>query len=1100
MEREKFEFKTIEQFFEDNGSWQGYRNWQKAGRVNGYEVKGDSISLYVETGNNEQAVILINFPMPDTFRLRFHPDAKSDSDYPDGNTRSIVKDSFRELSDSLDPVNLDVNESDDRIHIWVKDQNFKAVMKLEVQKSVYRLFVYQVKDNGSLVSVSRDGAESVYFKKRVCIALNDGCVDEYSVIQSREMPSSARYVGFGEKGGTDLSRNGARLTYFNYDNMRYKQIYRNGPLDVREPLYDSNPFFIELNGVPGEDVTYGIFIDNSSATYVDMGSYNHDSVYLFGSLYGTLDYYFFLGKNAADVIRSYTSFVGTTKLKPRFVLGNHQGCYGYENEYDLHDVVNGYRGNNIPLDGLHVDVDIQVNYGTFTMNENKFSRETFDNLERRGIKCSTNITPVVSYTNLNYKTFQSGDKNNVFVNAARVSDPDRPGFYKGGVYYGGNRGTFGTYPDFGSKDVRLWWGQQYRLLYSRGLKMVWQDMTTPCIPDPNENMFTEIYSERDNANLKIGEHITGDMRSYPFDLLVTDNFFKKYDGETVLKSRILKDRKAPAARVRNLSSYNLHKATYHGLNFIWTVNKYTFTTLGDGLTIDQSREIINGLRSKNVLSDIDAVGEIYQVNKMDFRNSDLGIPQHLGHFWNEVVEILEQSVELERRRKNKRNFIIGRGGFSGTHRFAGLWTGDNSSSWDFLKINITQVLALGMTGQSMAGQDIGGFERENDWEQWVDPELFIRWVGAGAFLPWFRNHYIRKGIKLFQEPYKFQDHISSVPQQYRYIYEAVLPVTRYYIQLRYRLIQLFYDCMFENTLIGIPITRPLFLVEDKDKSILNDKISFLNNQFFVGKDLMVAPVIEKEEWGTNGVREIYLPAGSNWYTFMNNRRPLHAPVNGGSVIKFDAHINSSEQHIPFITPMFVREGGIIPTVELEQYVGQLHDEGKLNPVTFNIYPGRKGSYDMYADDGISRSSSPADTTDFEPEAKGEYRHIRIESERFTSLLQRVSLRVLHNNYVPAENFCFIALLHDPSMPYHGVRNISITSENFAQAFSGNIPEITGGTVQQNAEALWNSGNTSWYYNPEIHATFVKVFFPEELRHSQVVNNQYPSLILNLELI
>lgn len=42
-------------------------------------------------------------------------------------------------------------------------------------------------------------------------------------------------------------------------------------------------------------------------------------------------------------------------------------------------------------------------------------------------------------------------------------------------------------------------------------------------------------------------------------------------------------------------------------------------------------------------------------------------------------------------RENKRNFIIGRGCFSGMHRFAALWTGDNASEWDFLKINVTQV-------------------------------------------------------------------------------------------------------------------------------------------------------------------------------------------------------------------------------------------------------------------------------------------------------------------------------------------------------------------------------------------------------------------------
>lgn len=43
---------------------------------------------------------------------------------------------------------------------------------------------------------------------------------------------------------------------------------------------------------------------------------------------------------------------------------------------------------------------------------------------------------------------------------------------------------------------------------------------------------------------------------------------------------------------------------------------------------------------------------------------------------------------------------------------------------------------------------------------------------------------------------------------------------------------------------------------------------------------------------------------------------------GGTTINYDAGLYSGNQrHIPFIVPLFVREGGIIPTIELEQWVG-----------------------------------------------------------------------------------------------------------------------------------------------------------------------------------
>lgn len=72
------------------------------------------------------------------------------------------------------------------------------------------------------------------------------------------------------------------------------------------------------------------------------------------------------------------------------------------------------------------------------------------------------------------------------------------------------------------------------------------------------------------------------------------------------------------------------------------------------------------------------------------------------------------------------------------HRYAGLWTGDNRSTWEFLDISVTQVLALGLSGLSIAGADVGGFgfvESDNDY---ADPELLIRWYCAYSLLPWFR--------------------------------------------------------------------------------------------------------------------------------------------------------------------------------------------------------------------------------------------------------------------------------------------------------------------------------------------------------------------------
>ena len=62
--------------------------------------------------------------------------------------------------------------------------------------------------------------------------------------------------------------------------------------------------------------------------------------------------------------------------------------------------------------------------------------------------------------------------------------------------------------------------------------MVWQDMTTPAI-----------------------RNTRGDMKGFPFWLLVTNDLASN-----------LPAKQSPAFKVWSLFSYNLHKATYHGLN------------------------------------------------------------------------------------------------------------------------------------------------------------------------------------------------------------------------------------------------------------------------------------------------------------------------------------------------------------------------------------------------------------------------------------------------------------------------------------------------------------------------------------------------------
>lgn len=982
--KEYFQFQKVEDYFGDTSGW------DKITKMDSYNWDADrqTLALKLESGNGAACTMLVQIAAGSVIRLRFHPEKTSESDYPEGNTRAVVLETFQNLAEKnrTEQFSVSVKEmSGEKVELSFNGSKEERKVTVRASYSPFSITVLMSEGGRDAVTVFQTSENGLQFKQA-------GGFHDYHIRQGIVKPATEKYVGFGEQGGLNLVKNNTQITYFNYDNMMYNQVYGHGAFEEREPLYHSDPFFMGIDASPGKPV-YGVFVDNPSEVLVDVAR-SKSTECSFGIRYGDMDYYVIVGSNCADIIKSFSNIVGTARLIPRYALGYHQGCYGYEKREDVENVVNSYRQNRIPIDGIHIDVDLQDHYKTFTVNESTFpnARDMFSNLRSNGIKCSTNITPIISNKDADsYTTYQEGMKNGYFVPDTRydADNPDGKSYYKysggkksqqqfddkegnyntgkpfiGEVYYGkddsgAELGTTGHYPDLNRKEVRKWWGKQYQHLFDLGLEMVWQDMTTPCLRETR-----------------------GDMLSFPSRLYLNDDFIKKSgeDGEYEA---------VPVIRIWNLYSYNLHKATYHGLNNL------------------QGRE-------------------------------------------------------------NKRNFIIGRGCFTGMQRFAGLWTGDNASTWEFMQINISQVLALGLTGQALSGQDIGGFEPNGN-EQWADPELLIRWTSMGAFLPWFRNHYIKKGRKLFQEPYEYQNYKSMVPQEVRYLYDCVLPVCKYYIELRYTLLQLFYDAMFENTLNGMPICRALFLTNPDDAALFNDKQEFLNTEFMVRDSLLVAPILEREvsegdDNNKKGRRDVYLPAGNQWYQFTNHQKPLGEALEGGTAVcGFDATINSDPGHIPYIVPLYVKEGAILPVIELEQYVGEKNAKGEANPITLYVYPGQEGSYTMYLDDGVSRSSQPEGDIQYgtDPMAKGEYREIAIAHSRLSAAQRKLTVRTVHDGYTPEyEDFMIIAVLLGSG---EHIDSIRLNGDEVHQI-------VSGGTLYQ----IKKTPGIVWLYDSSCGAVYIKV--------------------------
>ncbi len=258
---------------------------------------------------------------------------------------------------------------------------------------------------------------------------------------------------------------------------------------------------------------------------------------------------------------------------------------------------------------------------------------------------------------------------------------------------------------------------------------------------------------------------------------------------------------------------------------------------------------------------------------------------------------------------DSRPFILTRAAFSGVQTVAALWGGDNSSQWEHLAASLPMLMNLGLSGMPFVGADIGGFGGD------TNGELLARWTQVGAFYPFCRNH-AAAGTRS-QEPWTFGHEVEAI--------------CRKYISVRYQLLPYLYTLFHEASQTGAPIMRPLMWHYPKDPNTFN-----LNDQFMLGPDLIVAPVLAP---GLTA-RAVYLPKG-RWYRW-HSRGAVTAPLQGPTHIAADAPLDE--------LPIFVRAGAVIPMWPLAQHTGAIDRAD----VTLHIWSG-DGRFDLYEDDGVSRA-------------------------------------------------------------------------------------------------------------------------------------------------
>ncbi len=278
-----------------------------------------------------------------------------------------------------------------------------------------------------------------------------------------------------------------------------------------------------------------------------------------------------------------------------------------------------------------------------------------------------------------------------------------------------------------------------------------------------------------------------------------------------------------------------------------------------------------------------------------------------------------------------RPFVLTRASYAGGQRYAATWTGDNSATWNHLRLTTSMLKNLGLSGFALAGADVGGYAGT------PTPELLTKWLEIAAFQPIDRDH-AEKGTG---------DHEvwANGPAQE--------DIRRRFIETRYRLLPYLYTVTEEDTHTGLPLLRPLFLEfpdAAADRHPLDVDLN-TSGEFMVGPDLLVAaPAFEDKA----GDYEATLPS-SGWYDFWTGEkvRDDEKQVATGGLQPESAAgpaLPAVRIHRELAAlPVFVRPGTILPIEPLVQST----EEQPSGPLTLRVFPGPNCGGHLYQDDGTS---------------------------------------------------------------------------------------------------------------------------------------------------
>lgn len=410
----------------------------KYGKLMGYTVEETGIKIQYETGNCYVQQIADGI-------LRF-------TDLPDKNSYAVILEPVK-------PTRWNISETKEELTVVIS-MNHK-----ELSVKIMNDFLVDIYEDGVLVCSDYKGARidnSTLTKEQQKLLSLEGHMteskekkDERIEIVKVLKPGDAFY-GLGDKPGC-LNKRGYAYENWNTDDP-------SPHVDSFKSLYKSIPFFVVLN----EENCYGILADNTYRTEFDFGK-ESDNYFFIKHEKGELDYYYISGCSIAQVVSRYVDLTGHAKLPQKWLFGYHQSRWSYFSEEEVEKLADNFRQENIPCDCIHLDIDYMDEYRVFTFDKKRFPnpKKLTERLSDKGFKLITIVDPGVKKDE-DYFIYQKGIELDAFAHGENGE------IYENTVWPGTS-----VFPDFTREDVRVWWGENVKLLTDAGVRGIWNDMNEP---------------------------------------------------------------------------------------------------------------------------------------------------------------------------------------------------------------------------------------------------------------------------------------------------------------------------------------------------------------------------------------------------------------------------------------------------------------------------------------------------------------------------------------------------------------------------------------------------------------------------------------------